>query len=131
MLKACSYCGGIHSVESKCPYKPQRQYKLRKDKHIAKFRGSVAWVKKRESIRKRDNFCCRLCIIKPAPNARQYNSTNLSVHHIEPIKSCWNKRLDDDNLITLCDYHHKLAEAGGIPKDDLYKAISVKLSPRG
>ena len=36
----------------------------------------------------------------------------LSVHHIIGLRSDYDKRLDDDNLITLCRLHHEQAERG-------------------
>jgi predicted restriction endonuclease len=36
----------------------------------------------------------------------------------------FSKRLDDDNLICLCAYHHKMAEAGEIGKDELLEIVS-------
>lgn len=50
---------------------------------------------------------------------RQYNYKNLSVHHAIPIESDYDRRLDDDNLLTVCAMHHEMAESGEIP----YEAI--------
>jgi hypothetical protein len=46
------------------------------------------------------------------------------VHHIIPLAEDYNKRLDNDNLITLCNYHHKLAEDNQIPREELQEIIS-------
>lgn len=46
----------------------------------------------------------------------RYNSRRLSAHHIIPLAEDYDRRLDDDNLITLCSYHHELAERGVIPR---------------
>jgi hypothetical protein len=40
-----------------------------------------------------------------------------------PVEEDYSKRLDNDNLITLCNFHHKMAEAGQIPRDELKKLI--------
>jgi len=50
------------------------------------------------------------------------------VHHIEPIANAWDKRLEDDNLISLCRYHHELAEKGTIPAKEL-KSIILESTP--
>jgi 5-methylcytosine-specific restriction endonuclease McrA len=45
----------------------------------------------------------------------------LSVHHITSLKEDFSKRLDNDNLITLCELCHRKAEVGAIKKEELYK----------
>ena len=32
-----------------------------------------------------------------------------------PVNADWEKRLDDDNLLTVCQMHHEMAENGEIP----------------
>ena len=39
-----------------------------------------------------------------------YNYKDLQVHHAIPIVIDYDKRLDNNNLLTLCPHHHKLAE---------------------
>jgi len=53
----------------------------------------------------------------------QYNFNDLEVHHIERIADAWDKRLEDNNLISLCRYHHELAEKGTIPAKELKNII--------
>ena len=112
MLKSCKYCGRIHDSKFDCGKLPSN----RKDKEQDKFRSSGAWKKKRAEIRERDRGLCRMSL---------YNGeicyTKLSVHHIESLAEAWDKRLDDDNLITLNDYYHELAEGGGISKALLHR----------
>ena len=43
-----------------------------------------------------------------------------------PIEEDYNKRLDDNNLITLCRYHHKMAETGEIPREELQEMVVGK-----
>lgn len=116
MLKSCSYCGKIHDSKFICPKKPKREYKIT---DIDKFRSSKVWQKKREQINKRDNYMCQACIRKLYNTQIQYNYTGIEVHHIEPLAEQWDLRLEDDNLICLCSYHHKLAGKGLIPKEEL------------
>lgn len=54
---------------------------------------------------------------------RAYNHKIIEVHHIEPIKENFDLRLDDGNLISLCTYHHKRADRGEIPREELRRLI--------
>lgn len=121
MLKSCKYCGKIHKQGETCPTKSQTKRTSRKCTEQDNFRNTIVWQRKRKEIRERDLNCCRLCLIHPAPNARRINTKNLSIHHIIPLVDDFDKRLDDDNLITLCSYHHELAECGKISEDYLRK----------
>ena len=47
-----------------------------------------------------------------------------SVHHIVPLVEDYEKRLDDDNLITLCSRHHEMAEKGDIDRRELLVSAS-------
>ena len=116
MLKSCIYCGGIHTRGFVCPKKPKTQSKY--EKQIDIFRGSVKWKNKREHIYRRDMYLCRVCLDKGV-----YCSGDLSVHHITPLASDYSMRLDDENLITLCGYHHEAAEKGDIPAEYLRKLV--------
>lgn len=48
------------------------------------------------------------------------------MHHIIPLEEDYNKRLDSDNLITLCRYYHELAEKGEISREALQEMIADK-----
>lgn len=113
MLKVCCRCGKIHSRDYNCQpvVKVQKRYS-----QADKFRNTQLWRKKANSIKKRDYQMCRVCLLNLYNTIRQYNSENTSVHHIIPLSEDFGKRLDDDNLITLCRYHHELAENGAIPR---------------
>lgn len=54
---------------------------------------------------------------------KQYNYTDIEVHHIEPLREAYNLRLEDSNLISLCKYHHELAERRDIPASTLKNII--------
>ena len=114
MLKACSKCGKVHKRGYICStaIKPQQTRNTQADK----FRNTAIWRKKAENIKKRDFYMCRVCREKQYNTMLQYNTYRLSVHHIVPISEDYDRRLDDDNLITLCAYHHELAENGRIPR---------------
>jgi 5-methylcytosine-specific restriction endonuclease McrA len=52
-----------------------------------------------------------------------YTYNNLQVHHIVSIEKDNDRKLDSDNLITLCSYHHKQAEMNKITEEELYRLI--------
>lgn len=120
MLKSCSYCGRIHDTKYDCGKRPQRQKKIT---YIDRFRSSRKWREKREQIRRRDLNLCQICIRNLFDTDRQYNYENLSVHHAIPLEKDFEKRLDDDNLITACSKHHEMAESGAIPYEVIKKII--------
>lgn len=117
MLKSCKYCGRIHDTKFDCGKKHKR---TKPSNDINKFRWSRKWANKRESIKKRDNYLCQVCKI----NGR-YTYDNLEVHHIIPIAEDYEQRLDDENLITLCQEHHEKAERGEISKEYLYRLLNA------
>ena len=110
MLRSCSYCGKIHDTKVDCGKKP----KTVKNTEVDKFRWTQDWQNKRNEIRNRDLHLCQICIRKLYDTVTQYNYTNLSVHHAIPIGQDESKRLLNSNLITICDYHHEMAESGHI-----------------
>ena len=114
MLRTCSVCGGIHQEDNIC----KRTYK--KNSYASKFRNSNAWIIKREQIKKRDKYLCQICL-----KGNNYTYNNLQVHHIVPIEKDNDKKLDSDNLITLCAYHHKQAEMNKISKEELSNLIDI------
>ncbi len=124
MYKACSYCYGIHRKGEACPKKPQeRKYEKKEPNEIIKFRNSRAWQNKREYIRQRDGYMCRICAVGYKDQIVRYEP-DISVHHIEPLSEAWEKRLEDNNLICLCSYHHSQAESGKIDKK-LLKILAI------
>lgn len=124
MLKACPYCGRIHPNGFVCPKKPQRWSQSR-DSRADKFRKTWAWQKKRERILHRDFNLCRICnegIYEDFSKVnRQAHPAPLQVHHIEPLGERFDRRLDEENLITTCWQHHEMAEAGKIPREYLHE----------
>ena len=55
-----------------------------------------------------------------------YTYEGLEVHHITKLAENPSGLLDDDNLITLCVYHHKQADAGEIDADYLKKLVKYR-----
>ncbi len=119
MLKTCKYCG-IVPYNHVCPHRTKKEKEITE---IDKFRWSRIWQRKREEIKKRDLYLCQICKRKLYNTISQYNTEALSVHHNIPIAEDYNKRLDNDNLITLCSIHHEMGENNEIPREEVQKII--------
>lgn len=121
MLKACKYCGRIHDTKYNCGKRPAR--KKTKYSQADHFRRTQAWTDKAIEIKQRDNYLCQICIRGLYNAPRKFNYKKLSVHHATPINEDWDKRLNDDNLITICSAHHEMAENGRIPYEIIRRII--------
>jgi len=108
IYKSCKHCGKIHEKNYKCRKKPV--YKKRATESV-KFRNSPKWQKKRIQIKKRDCYLCQICIRDLYDTIRKYNYEDLEVHHAVSIEQNENISLDSSNLITLCNYHHRLCDS--------------------
>lgn len=67
------------------------------------FYKSTAWEKCRDYILSRDLGLCQICLptVGPVPAS--------TVHHKEHLRDNWERRLDPDNLISVCaSCHNKL-----------------------
>ena len=123
MLVSCSFCGRYHNRGEICPKRFQAKRKPKEDNFSNRFRSSRAWKKKREEIKKRDNFLCRVCFLEKYNTQLKYNFHKLEVHHIYKLSDFFQFRLDENYLITLCCYHHKMADNGIIPAAFLLKIV--------
>lgn len=120
MKISCAYCGRIHERSYDCGRRPKRiKRKYEKDT----FRSTYAWQRKAEEIKERDKYLCQICIRNLYDTKSRINSINLSVHHAIPLKENYDKRLDNDNLLTVCGKHHEMAEKGIIPRQVVLKII--------
>ena len=117
----CKYCGIVERGNHICPYKTYK--KKAYDTEADKFRKTKRWTKKSLEVRQRDRYLCRVCEANLYNTIQQFTFNDIDVHHIVPINEDYNKRLDNDNLITLCRYHHKMADDGKIPREELQKLI--------
>ena len=124
MLKTCPICGRIHDINKVCR-RPDRK----KESGVNKFRNTYKWQQKREQIKTRDKHLCQVCMMNKYNTTQRYTYNDLEVHHIVPIEEDYSKRLDSDNLITLCRYHHEMAEAGEIPREELQELVARKYEP--
>ena len=121
MFKSCKYCGKIHKSTEICERKPKQKYYSKRRTKIDWFRSSFEWQSARAEALERDKHLCRYCLPK------LITTRNLQVHHIIPIRDSWSKKTDVNNLITLCAFHHRLAEMEEIPASELQKIVSTPL----
>ena len=117
----CKYCGIVERGNHNCPHKTYR--KKERDTQADKFRKSKRWTDKSIEIRQRDKYLCKVCMANLYNTINQFNYNKLEVHHIEKLNENYDKRLDNDNLITLCAYHHRMADNGEIPREELKNLI--------
>lgn len=117
-LRACAYCGRIHPADYICEKKPKRKEK-KTDTEAVRIRNTSRWQYTRQHIKERDNNLCQLCLRNYQGTRRQIEYQDLSVHHIIALEDDKSKAFDCENLITLCDIHHEMAEQGLISKAEL------------
>ena len=117
MMKSCSRCGRIHDRNHKC-YANSKNY-YQHDAEIRKFRNSGVWKRKADEIKERDKYLCLICL-----KHNVFNHKDLSVHHIQPIAERQELRLENSNLITVCETHHKLCEVGKIPRAEQQEIVN-------
>ena len=123
MLKSCRYCGRIHDSKFKCPKQPKRK-RIELNKDVQAFRRSAKWKAKSLEIRDRDHHLCQVCLRGLYFTGRTLTHQGISVHHIIPVAEDESRSLDDNNLITLCQLHHELAESGHIPREELAAMVA-------
>ena len=112
----CKYCGVVPRGHS-CPHKKSRVKSL--DSESVRFRNTKAWARKSVEIKQKSKYLCAVCLEGTHHTMDWLNYKSLEVHHIVPIAEDYSKRLDNDNLICLCQFHHKMAEIGEITRDEL------------
>jgi len=71
-----------------------------------------------------------VCLRNLYDTHNQYTYDNLEVHHVVPLEENFDKKLDNDNLVTICEYHHEKAESGEIPRDVILGIIREQEYPR-
>ena len=118
MYYSCKHCGRMHPVGVVCRERPTR--KAKGDRETDRFRNTASWQRKREEIKLRDRYLCRVGL-----EERKIVYEGLGVHHIVSLEEAFERRLDDDNLITLCVTHHKMAERGEIDVARLTTLASI------
>lgn len=83
----------------------QKEVRSYKTDRYDKFYRTKEWLNKRAYIIDRDMHLCIDCLI----NKEEPIEAKI-VHHIEPVKDNWNRRIDNNNLISVCDTCHKKIE---------------------
>ncbi|QLY82242.1 HNH endonuclease [Clostridium intestinale] len=112
LYRKCPICGAKIKYGTLCECevnkkrKSYRDYKKRRlqdkeEKERQSFYNSIPWRALSENIKRHYLGLCVLCWSK---NEIQYSFTT---HHIETLKERFDLRLDDKNLIPLCDCCHK------------------------
>ena len=117
----CKYCGVVRRGHQ-CPHR--KTYHKKGNKKSDAFRKTKMWTNKSIEIRQRDRYLCQVCLRNLYNTLDFLNHKNVDVHHITPIEEDYNRRLDNDNLISLCRYHHKMADDGKIPRKVLYDIVA-------
>lgn len=130
MLRSCKYCGRIHEEKNVCNQKKvaeEKRWANRKQTNALKFRRTNTWTDKSMHIRNRDKYMCLCCMAQFPGTVIRYNTRNLSVHHIIPIEEDYDKRLDDNNLITVCNVHHEMCESGEITREQQRELVVISM----
>ena len=117
----CKYCGVVERGH-RCPHKKSRQKSG--DRRSDRFRKTKAWTNTSVEIRQRDRFLCQVCLRNLYNTLSFLNYKTVEVHHITPIEEDFNLRLENENLISLCSYHHHMADKGEIPRKVLQDIVS-------
>ncbi len=128
MLRSCKHCGRIHDTKADCGKKPKR---VKEVTNKDKFRWTKTWQDKREEIKDRDLRLCQICIRKLYNTVDQYTYDGLQVHHAIPLEEDFERRLDNDILLTMCGCHHEMAESGEIPRKVILEIIQEQESRYG
>lgn len=114
LTKFCAKCGKMipfgKPLCSTCAAKNgdrHRMYDAKvRDKRASAFYHSAQWCAVRDIVMQRDGYQCQRCkangLVRPAEE----------VHHIYPLRLRWNKRLDVNNLVSLCHHCHMEVERG-------------------
>ena len=120
-LKACSYCGRIHS--GVCGQRPKR---VKESTEITRLRTCRRWEETRKAIYERDHYMCRVCL-----EQGRITTGKIEAHHIVPLVEDKDLAYDVDNGITLCIKHHKAADRGEIDRDKLRRLAVMVDTPPG
>lgn len=111
--KYCEKCSDIVSQNDRDRYRQYNRNRIENDREYVKFYNSSQWIKLRDSVRARYfNLCIpcmyRAMVLNILPIYRGEDTGCCEyIHHIIPVKDCWEDRLDSDNLICVCSSCHK------------------------
>lgn len=91
-----------------------KYYNKSRDKKYDSFYKTSAWVRLRNVAFERDNGLCQQCLKKGILKRADV------VHHIVEIREDWSKRLELNNLESLCHACHNQLHKG-TPHPNFYK----------
>lgn len=108
------YCDKCRTIVEKqveqIKQKNNNRYNKQRDKKYTQFYNSKAWrLLSKKYIT--EHYLCEECQ-KEAKQKKEYTiQLAEEVHHKEPIQTetGWLRRLDENNLISLCHMHHDIA----------------------
>ena len=132
----CSKCRTIHERGEGCPKKDnplldkhnptKKSYSKtyadmdEEELRIQKFYNSKEWRRMRDKVMAKSNGLCVICwamgVIKNA----------VAVHHIRKLRTHFHLRLDEDNLIAVCDSCHRLIEDSCSSVEEIFDLIEKK-----
>lgn len=107
-----------HHKESKRQESAKRynqRVRFTSDKKYSDFYKSKAWRNKRKQVLIRDKYLCQSCLRKGVVKSIE-SKERFYVHHLIELKDDWDKRLDMDNLETVCAKCHIEAHRATIRK---------------
>lgn len=114
----CTYCGKLNPYRIECLCEGKQRAKAEQTKRYDRtvrratnkmyddFYHSKAWYMQRDYINRKYNGLCLHCLIVKNKITTKENE-KIIVHHIESLKESWGKRLDENNLLTLCHTDHE------------------------
>ena len=108
IYKRCARCGKRLPSGTTCMcYNRYAEYnRYRDDDKYNRFYTTAKWNKAKDTVKQR---CYGLDIYSLlVDGVIEFGRT---VHHIEPLKDNWDKRLDYSNLIYLTEQHHHMVHA--------------------
>lgn len=121
----CSECGREIPKGEKCSVCTREKYKIynksKRDLKSTIFYNSSEWKRLRDYVYRKYSNLCLKCLIKD----NKIIKANV-VHHILSIETNWEKRLLEDNLITLCHTCHNRIHSGKYDEskiNDLYSIL--------
>lgn len=92
-------------AEEEAAVKRREYNRLIRPAYITRFYGGGDWVRLRAVAMVRDNHLCQRCL-----KSNRLQAAHV-VHHLIEVRDDWNKRLDLNNLESLChtchNQHHK------------------------
>lgn len=110
------YCEDhVHIIESETRERNQQYDSRTRDKKSKDFYRSKAWKELRNLAFNRDNGLCQSCL-----KQGEYRTADV-VHHIIEIKSDWEKRLDLNNLESICHKCHNKIHKKSAPGSNFLK----------